>query len=236
MPELDYSQVDTVLLIDYESSGPKLEVALVGNVLYLTVIDYGLTFDGEPHIGVNVETLERAIEYLNVDNKELRERLNLPEWREPVKYPNVYLKPKSPTDTRPSWDEYAITLARAAATRSEDPYIKVGAVALREDHSVASLGYNGAPSGVELDWSNRDERRKRVLHAEANALRYVQPGELAGGMLATTHLPCLECLKAARAQGVTDVLYENDIPDYYNVADIFKIADEFGVALRKLNA
>jgi dCMP deaminase len=136
--------------------------------------------------------------------------------------------------TRPSWDEYAITLARAAATRSEDPYIKVGAVALRSDHSVASLGYNGAPSGVELDWSNRDERRKRVLHAEANALRYVQPGELSGGLIATTHLPCLECLKACRAQGVTDIVYDNDIPDYYNVSDIFKIAEEFGVTLRKL--
>lgn len=137
---------------------------------------------------------------------------------------------------RPSWDEYAVTLARAAATRSEDPYIKVGAALLRADHSVASLGYNGAPAGVELDWSDRDERRKRVLHAEANALRYVQPGELTGGLLATTHLPCLECLKAARAQGVTEILYENSIPDYYNVDDIFKIANEFGVTLRKLNA
>ena len=43
-------------------------------------------------------------------------------------------------------------LAIAASLRSEDPYVQVGSCILREDMSVASVGYNGAPSGIEIDW------------------------------------------------------------------------------------
>ena len=69
---------------------------------------------------------------------------------------------------RLSWEDTAINLAfQIADYRSEDPYVQVGAVAVKKDKSII-LGYNGAPSGIEIDWSNRDERRKRVLHAEAN--------------------------------------------------------------------
>jgi dCMP deaminase len=135
---------------------------------------------------------------------------------------------------RPSWEEYAIGLARAAATRSEDPYVKVGAVVLRENHTVASLGYNGAPSGIQIDWSDRDERRKRVIHAEANALRYVHPGEVTGGLLAATMLPCLECLKMARAQGIQNVIYADDVTANYDASEIFKIAEEFQVTLHRV--
>ena len=85
---------------------------------------------------------------------------------------------------RLSWEEYALQLATAAAARSEDPYERVGACVLRLDYSVAGVGYNGAPSGVEIDWSDRDRRRERVVHAEVNALRYVRPDE--GDILART--------------------------------------------------
>ena len=90
--------------------------------------------------------------------------------------------------SRLPWENYAIDLALVASRRSEDPYLKVGACILREDYSVASLGYNGAPPKIEIDWTDRDERRKRVIHAETNALRYIKPNE--GYLLACTHLPC----------------------------------------------
>ena len=48
------------------------------------------------------------------------------------------------------------------------------------------LGYNGAPSGVDIDWSDRNARRERVLHAEANVLNFVKPNEVE--LLACTHL------------------------------------------------
>lgn len=127
------------------------------------------------------------------------------------------------------WEEYALGLARAASARSEDPYIKVGACILRSDHSVASLGYNGAPPGVELDWSDRDARRIRVIHAEANALRFVRPGE--GELLAVTMMPCIECLKSARAYGIDRIVYEDRLPPHYDAETVETVAAEFGVEL-----
>ena len=106
---------------------------------------------------------------------------------------------------RKSWEEYALSLASAASERSEDPYLKVGACVLRHDNSVAALGYNGAPPNVEIDWTNRDERRKRVVHAEINALRYVRPYECY--LLACTHLPCNDCLRSIASYGITDVVF-----------------------------
>ena len=106
---------------------------------------------------------------------------------------------------RISWEEYALELAKVAAKRSEDPYLKVGACTLRHDNSVASLGYNGAPRGVAIQGADTDERRKRVVHAEINALRYIKPGECK--TIAVTHLPCNDCLKSIASYGIHNVIF-----------------------------
>jgi len=125
---------------------------------------------------------------------------------------------------RISWDEYALELAWVASKRSEDPYLKVGACILRHDNSVASLGYNGAPKGIEIDWEDRDERRKRVIHAEINALRYIKPQECK--TIAVTHLPCNDCLKSIASYGIHNVIfseiYEKD-PSSLEIARDLKI-------------
>lgn len=133
---------------------------------------------------------------------------------------------------RLTWEEYAVALAQAAALRSEDPYVKVGAAVLRADHSVAALGYNGAPPGVELDWTDRDARRIRVIHAEANALRFVRPGE--GALLATTLMPCIECLKLTRAHGIRHVVFAEHLPPHYDSDTVVAVAMEFGMTLHSL--
>ena len=93
------------------------------------------------------------------------------------------------------------------ALRSEDPYTKVGCCIIRNDKSVASLGYNGAPSGIEIDWSNRSKRRIKVLHAEVNALRYIRPGE--ASLLACTLLPCNSCVKMIAAYSIKTIVYKD---------------------------
>jgi dCMP deaminase len=133
---------------------------------------------------------------------------------------------------RLTWEEYAVALAHAASLRSEDPYVKVGACILRADHSVAALGYNGAPPGVELDWTDRDARRVRVIHAEANALRFVRPGE--GVLMATTLMPCVECLKLTRAHGIDHVVFAEYLPPHYDSDTVRSVAREFGVTLHYL--
>jgi len=127
---------------------------------------------------------------------------------------------------RPSWEEYALALAFTSSLRSQDPYKKVGACALRYDKSVASVGYNGAPRGIEIDWSNRDERRKRVIHAECNCLTYCKPNEI--WLLASTLLPCRECMQIIASYSIKKVVFsEIYLKDDFAV----QLAKEYGIEL-----
>ena len=129
---------------------------------------------------------------------------------------------------RLNWAETAIKLAYDIAKyRSEDPYIQVGACIIKKDKSML-LGYNGAPSGVNSDWYDRDKRRIKVLHAEANVLNFVKPNEVE--LLACTHLPCSECLKVI-AQKQIGKVYFCEILDNYNPDTTFEMAKEFGIDL-----
>ena len=133
---------------------------------------------------------------------------------------------------RMSVDRYALGLAMAASARSEDPFRRVGAALLREDNTVAALGYNGAPPKVEIDWSDRDTRRQFVIHAEANALRYVTPGEVA--LLATTLMPCQNCMLLIAAYRIPRVIYINELdPAIYDRDAILRVASMCGVIVEK---
>jgi dCMP deaminase len=125
-----------------------------------------------------------------------------------------------------NWDEYAMSIAEVVAKKSKDPWHKVGAVVLREDHSIASVGYNGFPQGQEEDWSSREERSKYVIHAEQNALRYTSPGE--GKTLVSTLLPCRDCLKTIAAYKIKRVLYKEI---YKSDPIALEIAEKMGVTL-----
>jgi dCMP deaminase len=125
-----------------------------------------------------------------------------------------------------NWDDYAMGIAEAVAKKSKDPWHKVGVVILREDNSVASVGYNGFPQGVEEDWSDREERRKYVIHAEQNALRYTSPGE--GKTLVSTLLPCRDCLKTIAAYKIKKVIFK-EIYEHDPIA--IQIAEKMGVKL-----
>lgn len=130
---------------------------------------------------------------------------------------------------RLSWEEYALRLAETAKLRSEDPFFQVGACALRADGSVASLGYNGPPPKINIDWSDRDQRRFRVSHAESNCLRYCKPGEVE--ILACSLSPCVDCLKQIASFSIKTVIYGQK---YERDPLAFKIAEEFGIELRKI--
>ena len=106
---------------------------------------------------------------------------------------------------RPTWDEYGMLLAYTAAQRSPDPHVIVGAAAFRSDRSTVATGYNGALPGVEIDWSDRDARRPKVIHAEYNCLKYARPGEV--HYLYVTMLPCSRCLDLISEYGVKEVVY-----------------------------
>ena len=132
-------------------------------------------------------------------------------------------------EKRLSWHQYALKLATVVAERSEDPFMKVGACVLRHDNSVAGVGYNGAPPGIDIDWSNRDQRRLRVIHAEVNALRYVKPHECS--LLACTHLPCNDCLKSVAAYGIATIVF-GDI--YHYDSSSLELCKDLGINLQRI--
>jgi len=138
---------------------------------------------------------------------------------------NVIMKPRK----RRSWEETALILAETIAEcRSQDPYVQVGACALLRDNSI-SLGYNGPPPGVEIDWSERDNRGARIIHAEVNALRAVDPGDCK--FLAVTLLPCRHCMTFIASKGVKKIVYREV---YERDTLAFELATEFGIELVQL--
>jgi dCMP deaminase len=136
------------------------------------------------------------------------------------------------TVSRISFDEYAMSLAETAALRSEDPYRQVGTCLMRPDRTVAGLGYNGAPPGVEIDWTDRDARRVWVVHAEINALRYARPGDVE--LVATTSVPCPACMVTIASYGIKRVLFRDELdPAVYDMSKILEIAEACGITVRK---
>ena len=132
--------------------------------------------------------------------------------------------------SRLNWQEYGIELAKTAASRREDPFVQVGCGIFRPDNSVASLGYNGAPPGINIDWSDRDERRKRVIHAETNALKHIKPNE--ADRMFVTLMPCGDCIKNAASYGIKQVFYIK----VYNLDETARnLALEFGIDLKQIN-
>lgn len=113
--------------------------------------------------------------------------------------------------SRISWEEYALRIAHVACLRSEDPYKQVGACALDFSNRVIGVAYNGlAPNKtVPLSfWSNRDERRPYMIHAEVNLLSLLKRNECA--LLACTLLPCSSCASMIAAYGVKKVVYSEE--------------------------
>jgi len=127
-------------------------------------------------------------------------------------------------NNRISFMEAAIETARIWSNRSEDPYKKVGVCILNKDGRVLSVGYNGLLSKFNINedfFSDRDNRRKYMIHAEINALSLVKRGDQPH-LLASTLLPCSNCATNIVAYGVKSVVYSEEYEKDSNAKEIFK--------------
>ena len=71
------------------------------------------------------------------------------------------------------WEIRFLKMAELVSSFSKDPTTKVGAVIVRPDKSVASVGYNGIPRGVKdtsKRLNTREEKLLYTVHAEQNAI------------------------------------------------------------------
>lgn len=106
------------------------------------------------------------------------------------------------------WDLRFVGMARLIAGWSKDPSSQVGAVIVDPMHRIVSLGFNGLPRGVRDDdevLANRDERLRRTLHAEENALLFAR-GSVQGCALYVTHPPCARCAAKLVQAGIVRVV------------------------------
>lgn len=124
------------------------------------------------------------------------------------------------------WDRRFLDLAKFVAQWSKDPSTKTGAVLVRPDRSVASMGFNGFPKNMKDDpelYNNRDEKYSRVVHCEVNALihayEFTQGYTLYTWPFASCDRCCVQMLQA----GITRFVFPEPSADALTRwADAFK--------------
>lgn len=145
--------------------------------------------------------------------------------------------------SRPSWDEYFISIVEDVATRSTCRRRKVGAI-LVKDKRIIATGYNGGPTGLAhcLDIgclreklgipSGQQHELCRGVHAEQNAIiqaaRYGVHTD--GSTLYCTTQPCVQCTKMLLNAGVKEIVYEEGYPDELSK----QLLDESNMIVRRI--
>jgi dCMP deaminase len=137
----------------------------------------------------------------------------------------------SPATSRLAIPEYAMALAHVASLRSEDPFRKVGAVALDFDNRVIGTAYNGLAPGYNATpefWADRDARRSFMLHAEVNLCSLFTRGNVK--LVACTTEPCTSCIQMLCAYGVREVYFR----DPYAGSEARAICELYGIHLQQI--
>ncbi|MDI6843765.1 MAG: cytidine/deoxycytidylate deaminase family protein [Anaerosomatales bacterium] len=145
--------------------------------------------------------------------------------------------------SRPSWDEYFMSIARHVAERSTCLRRRTGAVMVK-GKQILSTGYNGVPSGLahcedvgcvreRLSVpSGANHELCRGIHAEQNAVVQAARHGIAidGSTIYSTHQPCVLCAKILINAGVAEIVYAEPYPD----ALAAEMLAESGVVVRAL--
>lgn len=113
------------------------------------------------------------------------------------------------------WDRRFIDLMNVVGSWSKDPSTKVGAVIVRPDRTVVSVGYNGFPRGMsdhtEL-YEDKPTKYSRIVHGEMNAILNAH-GSVEGCTLYVPFSPCDRCAAHVVQAGITRVVYEEPTDD-----------------------
>lgn len=111
-------------------------------------------------------------------------------------------------ESRPTWDEYFLSIAEQVSRRSPDPSTKHGCVLVDSDNRVISTGYNGPVSGLpnEMVPLTRPEKYDWFIHAEDNAVAFARC-DLRGSTAYVTGPPCAACLRRLLQVGVRRIVY-----------------------------
>lgn len=111
--------------------------------------------------------------------------------------------------TRPTWDDYFLSIAWAVSLRASCPRASVGAVIVSADNRILTTGYNGAPAGaphcLDVGCDVVDDHCQRALHAEVNAVAWAARHGISlrdSRIYVYGRGVCRECAKVLMATGV----------------------------------
>lgn len=107
------------------------------------------------------------------------------------------------------WDGRFLDLAAEISSWSRDPSTQVGAVIVRPDRTIASLGYNGFPRGVgdsQERYNDRPTKYMMVVHAEANAIVTAQESLSGHTIYVNPMHPCADCTGLIIQAGIRRVV------------------------------
>jgi dCMP deaminase len=139
------------------------------------------------------------------------------------------------------WDRRFLSLAAHIAGWSKDPSTKCGAVIVRPNRTIVSLGYNGFPRGLYDDpemLNNREEKYKRVVHAEMNALLHAGASTEGCTLYTWPFPPCCKCATCVIQMGLTRVVApggSGPLWDRHDIALTRGMFKETGVHLHEVD-
>lgn len=115
------------------------------------------------------------------------------------------------------WDMYYLNMARYISTKSKDPSTKTGAVIVRPDWSLCSIGFNGFPKGMKDSpelYADRDKKYSRTVHCEMNAVLFSHDDSHKGYTLYTWPFSsCDRCAVHMIQAGITRFVFPAIAPD-----------------------
>jgi len=125
-------------------------------------------------------------------------------------------------------------IAKAMAKLSTCSRLQVGSVIVSQDNRILSTGYNGRPSGVVHcveDNIEGDSHFCLCVHAEMNAISFLDGTNREPKSVYVTAFPCDACLKLLAASNVKTIYYAD--PYRYFDSSI-QIAKKFGMDFEKI--
>lgn len=104
------------------------------------------------------------------------------------------------------WDVRFLDMAKLVSSWSKDISTKCGAVVVRPDKTIASIGFNGFPKRMtdkEEFLVNRKEKLSRIVHAEMNSILHLKERPERYFLYTYPLPPCDRCIVHMIQAGIT---------------------------------
>ena len=104
------------------------------------------------------------------------------------------------------WDLRYLKLAKFISEWSKDPSTQTGAVIVRPNKSICSVGFNGFPAAMDDDesnYNNRDEKYSRIIHCEMNAAKFATENMTGFTLYTYPFMSCDRCFVHMANYGIT---------------------------------